>query len=98
MVTINQIKPILTLNKPIYVGFSVLELKKKLLMYKLHYEYTKNKFYGKLLFTHTDSLVYEIETNNVYEDSYQDKDLFHFSDCPVNSKFFDEPNKKLLVK
>ena len=85
-------KPVLTLKKPIYVGFSLLELS-KLLMYKFHYEYIKNKFDAKLLFSDTESLVYEIKTKYVYEDSYQGKDLFDFSDYPVNSKFFDETNK-----
>ena len=67
-------------------------------MYKFHYEYSENKFDAKLLLTETDSLVYEFKTENVYEDFYQDEDLFDFSDYSLNSKFIDLLMKMLLVK
>ena len=41
------------------------------------------------LFTDTDSLVYEIKTEDVYEDFYQDKNVFDFSDYSLNSELFD---------
>ena len=96
-VAIHKIKPALTLNKPIYVGFSILDLS-KLLMYEFHYRYIKSKFVAKLLFTDTDSLVYEIKTENVYEDFYQDKHLSDFSDYPLDSKSFDQVNKNVIGK
>ena len=78
-VAIYEIKPVLALNKPIYIGFSILDLS-KYLMHKSHYKYIKSKFDAKLLLTDTDSLVYEIKTEDVYEDFYQDKHFFDFSD------------------
>ena len=50
-----------------------------------------------MLLTHTDSLVYEFETNDVFEDFYEDNYLFDFSDYPQHSNFFD-PLNKILVK
>ena len=86
------------LNKLIYVGFSILELS-KLLMHDFHYTYFKNKFNAKVLFTDTDSLVYEIkDKDGIYEDFSLDRDLFDFSNYSKNSKFYDVTNKKLMVK
>ena len=59
-VTMHGIKPVLTLNRPSYVRFSILDLS-KYLMFEFHYKYIKSKFDGNLLFTDTDSLVYEIK-------------------------------------
>ena len=74
-----QMKSVVTLDTPIYVEFSILELS-ELLMYKFHYEYVKNNFDTKLLFTDTDSLVYEIKGEDVYEKFYSYKHLFDFSE------------------
>ena len=71
-VAIHKIKPVLTLDKPIYEEFSILDLS-KLLINELHYKYIKTKFSANLLFTDTGSLVYEIKTDDVYENFYEDK-------------------------
>ena len=63
---IHEIQPALILKKPIYVGFTVLELS-KWLMYGSHYNFIKKKFDAEFLFTDTDSLIYEIRSENVYE-------------------------------
>ena len=48
-----------------------------------------------LLFTHTDSLTYQIQTYNVYEDFYADKHLFNFSGYEKESPFYNDGNKKV---
>ena len=44
-VAIHEIRPVLTLNKPIHAGFRILDLS-KYLMYEFHYKYIKSKFYA----------------------------------------------------
>ena len=51
-----------------------------------------------MLFTDKDSLVYEIKGKYVYEKSFQDKELFDFSNYPVNSKYYDPKTNAVLGK
>ena len=96
-VAIHKIKPVLTFNRPIYVGFSIGDLR-KLLMYEFRYKYIKSKYDAKLLFTDTDSLVYEIKIEDICEDFYQDKIclILMTIHCIQNSLFL--LIKKLLAK
>ena len=50
-------------------------------MYKLHYDYVKNKHgnYSRMLFTDTDSLMYKIKTEEVYKNLSNYKEMFDFS-------------------
>ena len=96
-IAVHKIKTVLTLNKPIYVGFCILKLS-KLLMYKLHYDYVLNTFDAKLLFTDTDSSVYEIKYKDVYEQCFKDEELFDFSGYSKNSIYYGSSNKKVSGK
>ena len=86
---IHEIKPVLILNKPIYIGFTVLDLS-KWKMYDFHYSFIEKKFNAELLFTDMDSLTYEIKSKNVYEEFFKWKDVFDFSNYSKDSKFFNE--------
>ena len=99
LVAVHKIKETLTLNRPAYVGMCILDLSKTL-MYDFHYNYIKEKYGNKarLLFTDTDSLTYEIEAKDVYQDFWNDKDRFDNSDYPENSPYFDKTNKKVIGK
>ena len=85
---IHEIKPVLILNKPTYVGFTVLDLT-KWKMYDFHYNFIKKNF---------DAELFEIKSENVYEKFFKWKDLFDFSNYSKDSKFFNETNKKVIGK
>ncbi|GFT87144.1 uncharacterized protein NPIL_461021 [Nephila pilipes] len=99
LVSIERKKVSLLLNRPIYIGFSILEIS-KILMYNFRYNYIKSKYdtNAKLLFTDTDSLCYEISTSDVYKDMEKDLHLFDTSDYPKNHVLYNETNKKVLGK
>ena len=79
-------KTSLTMNKPVYLGMCILDLSKTI-MYDFHYQYIKPKYgeKAKLLFTDTDSFLYEIQTEDFYKDISKDvKDRFDTSNYPKN--------------
>ena len=82
LIAIHMKKNSLTMNKPTYLGMCILDLSKTI-MYDFHYNYIKPKYENKakLLFTDTDSLMYEIETEDFYKDiSIDVKDRFDTSE------------------
>ena len=86
LIAIHMKKISLKYDKPVYLGMCILDLSKTL-MYDFHYNYIKKKYgdNAKPLFTDTDSLMYEIKTEDFYKDISGDvKDRFDTSDYPPN--------------
>ena len=84
LVAIHMKKTLLVFNKPVYLGMCILDLSKTL-MYEFYYMYIKPKYKekAKLLFTDTDSLMYEIGTEDFYKDISPDvRAMFDTSDYP----------------
>ena len=94
-----KVKETLTRNRLAYVGMGILDLS-KMLMYDFHYDYIKQKYNdrARLLFTDTDSLTCEIESEDVYKDFWNDKEMFDNSDYPENSQYYCNAIKKVIGK
>ena len=89
--------PRLKINKPFYIGMSILDLS-KMLMYDFHYNVMKKIFGPRihLLYTDTDSLMYEIESEDVYEElSPYVATYFDTSNYPTTHNLFNSGNKKI---
>ena len=102
LVSVHMKKTSLTMIKPVYLGMCILDLSKTI-MFDFHYNYIKSKYgdKAKLLFSDTDSLMCEIQTEDFYKDISGDvKDRFDTSDYPENhpSGIPTGINKKVLGK
>ena len=98
LVSVNMRKSTVVLDKPIYLGQAILDISKTL-MYDFHYGYIKPKYDDcvRLLFTDTDSLCYEIQTKDFYEDIAKDvPKLFDTSSYPEGHPIQSNENKKVL--
>ncbi len=96
LIAVHMEKTTVKLNKPIQIGMSILDLSKTL-MYGFHYDYVKPKWGDKaaLLFTDTDSLCYEIQTDDFCKDIKDDASKwFDMSNYEKDHPLFSERNKK----
>ena len=88
------------LSKPVYLGASILDLS-KILMYDFHYDYVVPKYCNRaqLLFTETDSLCYELWTDDFFQDIAPDVEtMFDTSNFPKEhpSGILTGKNKKVI--
>ena len=69
-------------------------------MCEFYYNYIKSKHGNKsrLLFTDTDSFMYEIKTEDIYETFGSDREMFDFSNYSTKSKYNDNSNKLVTGK
>ena len=60
-------------------------------MYEFRYDYIKNRYdnKSKLLFIDTDNLMYEIRTEDVYEDFSSNKEMLDFNNYSTKSKYYE---------
>ena len=87
------------MNKPTYLGLSILEISKTL-MYEFWYDYMKPKYNNdvKLCYTDTDSFIMSIKTSYFYKDIANDvENRFDTSNYEVNRPLPTGKNKKSLV-
>ena len=98
LVGIHLSKPILKLNRPIQVGFAILDLS-KYHMYDFHYNVWMKTFpNSKLLFTDTDSLAYEVTDHDLYAGMADVKGEFDFSEYPKDHPLYSTDNMKVVGK
>ena len=100
LIAVHMKKTEVYFNKPVYVGQAILDLSKTL-MFDFHYNYIKKKYKDKaeLLFTDTDSLMFQIYTDDFYKDiSHDILTKFDTSDYPPNhpSGILTGVNKKVI--
>ena len=99
LVGVEKIKTKLVLDKPIYLGMSILDLSKHH-MYSFYYDVLKKQYQEniRLIYTDTDSYVLETHTEDIYEDWKDIKEHMDFSGYDKDHPTYDPTNKKVLGK
>lgn len=103
LVAVSMNKTVVKMDRPIYVGMSILDIS-KVLMYDFHYN-KMVEFYGRdrigITYMDTDAFLYWIKTDDMYDDlkRFTYKNEFDFSDYPIDHNLYDNGvNKKVLGK
>lgn len=99
LVAVEMLKTNILMDKPIAVGMAILDLS-KVVMYDYYYNFLKDKKYGdkiKLAYTDTDSFVFQVETDDYYEDMKKNLEWYDTSDY-LEDNIYQMPrvNKKVL--
>ena len=98
LVAVHMHKDTLKLNRPIYVGMSILDLSKHL-MYDFYYNQLKQQYSCcNLLYTDTDSFILHVETDDVYKDIKDNQSQYDTSNYNNKHFLFSNENKKVLGK
>ena len=99
LIGVEKVKGVVKLNKPIYVGMSILDLS-KLHMYSFYYDVLKERYKEnvRLAYTDTDSFIIHTKTKDIYDDFNEIKDQMDFSGYDKNHKCYDATNKKSIRK
>ena len=99
LVGVEKEKAVVELNKPIYMGLSILDYS-KVHMYSFYYDVLRPKYQDdiKLIYTDTDSFVIQVMTDDLFQDFKDLSDYMDFSDYPKSHPNYDASNKKVLGK
>lgn len=97
LVAVQMAKTQVTYNKPIYVGFSILDVSKTRI-YDFYYGHIKKKYGDNalLLYTDTDSLILHIQTDDFYQDMKQDIDHYDTSNYKPDNRHGMPVNRSVL--
>ena len=97
LVGVEKTKAKLKLDKPIFLGMTILDIS-KLHMYQFYYDVLKKKYNENitLVYTDTDSYVIQTFTEDIYKDFKELNQYMDFSDYPPEHPCHDKTNKKQL--
>ena len=99
IVAVRSTKREIVMNKPLWVGFTVLELAKTVL-YSFYYDVLVARYHLgiRLLFTDTDSVCFAAKTNDLYADMEEDRSHYDTSNYRTDHPLYSATNAKVLGK